>query len=137
MKTWLLLSAVLIISISIDLSASSAHALAQTDSSGILWISYTGTTTQIQDYVTTDKPYYALGMGESAIALISGHVSSVQSMVTIAIKTPDDEYKSLTCNTDPMGYFLAPYLIDLNAPAGQMMSQYTTTGDRCQQTFTL
>jgi hypothetical protein len=118
MKTWLLLSFVFIIAISIDLSAS-AYALVQTGSSGILLISYTGTSTQLQDYVTTDKTNYVLGMGESAIALISGHVSGVQPMVTIAIKTPDGESMNLTWNTDPMGYFSVPYLIDLNAPAGQ------------------
>ncbi len=118
MRTWLLLSAILGIFISIDVSVSS-YALVQNGSSGILLASYPVATTQVQEYVTTDKPYYALGVEGSAIAYISGHVSGAQPMVTITVKTPDSEYKNLTCNTDPAGYFSVPYLIDFDAPVGQ------------------
>jgi hypothetical protein len=119
MKTWLLLSFVFIIAMSMDISASRAYAMEQTGSPGILFVSYPSTTTQLQDYVTTDKTNYVLGMGESAIALISGHISSAQPFVTITIKTPYGDSESLTCNTSPMGYFSAPYLIDLNSPSGR------------------
>lgn len=105
------------------------------DSPAPLFVSYPPTAKSLQDYVTTDKPYYVLGPVESAVVHISGHVLTQQPRVTITVKTPFGGSYSQSWNTDPSGYFAIPYLIGFAAPGGTYGVTVSYNGGQVSASF--
>ncbi len=101
----------------------------------VLFVSYPGATTSSQDYVATDRPYYVLGSGESAIVHITGHVSSQQPRVTVTVHTPVGRARPITWSTDPSGYFAIPYLLDFSARGGTYVVTVSYDGGQASASF--
>lgn len=70
-------------------------------------------------YVTTDKPYYQVGPQQEIIVKIYGNIPNLgNDVVTVTVKTPQNEYKSIVTNTSTGGSFSIPYVVGARAYGG-------------------
>lgn len=74
---------------------------------------------QSSAYVTTDKPYYQVGMLQGTIVFIHGQIPNLTyGTLTISVKTPYSVYKTMTTYTDATGLFSIPYIVDAKSLPG-------------------
>lgn len=103
-------SAVLLaISVGVLFILNADQAFAFGSSSDSILVTIDVSAVQSQAYVATDKAYYQLGQQQETIVKIYGNIPNLENgAVTVTVKTPQNEYKSIVTNTSTDGSFFLP-----------------------------